>query len=340
MRSSKSSLALLGLLGSALAHEGLVTRRKTMGFGPVHPHAKFHTSPTSFAKASLFTSDPYDVASSFITTILQDQLFDEYNNFALRKDSYTDKATGVTHVFFRQMINGIEVADGDINVNVKDGTVISYGDSVSVVLGHLAPRGKALILQPQFYRGSVPSIALIDEPITSGPHAEFCDILQDRLVERLGLLHQQSIAADQITMSGVLPNDEPLERMHRLHRWNCEHVRTPSVFAGRGFVRPDDLVDPRNALLQFMIAATPNEAVVTDILSNHDQIIEDMSYWFEPHFISDDNAVLLEMIDNVPDAVSPVKARPVYIQLPDGDKTMLVQAWRVSTPNFISSTSF
>jgi extracellular elastinolytic metalloproteinase len=65
-----------------------------------------------------------------------------------------------------------------------------------------------------------------------------------------------------------------------------------------------------------------------------------MTYWFEHHFMSDDNAVLVEMINNVPDAVSPVKAKPVYIQLPDGDKTMLVQAWRVSTPNFISSTSF
>jgi len=40
--------------------------------------------------------------------------------------------------------------------------------------------------------------------------------------------------------------------------------------------------------------------------------------------------------------VSPVKANHVYIQLPDGDnlKTMLVQAWRVSAPNFVSSTNF
>jgi extracellular elastinolytic metalloproteinase len=55
----------------------------------------------------------------------------------LRQDPRSDTATGVTHVFFRQIINGIEVADGNINVTVKDGAVISYGDSVSifVVLG-------------------------------------------------------------------------------------------------------------------------------------------------------------------------------------------------------------
>jgi extracellular elastinolytic metalloproteinase len=134
-----TSLALLGLLGSALAHQtGPVVRRKTMGFGPVHPHARFHTNPTPFAKASFLSSDPYDVARSFVTNVLRDQ-HSEYNSFALRKDSYTDKATGVTHVFFRQMVNGLEVADGDINVNVMDGTVISYGDSVSVFVGQWAP---------------------------------------------------------------------------------------------------------------------------------------------------------------------------------------------------------
>ena len=129
---SSTSLALLGLAGYTLAHGGLTPRRKTMGFGPVHPHAKFHTSPVSFAKASVYTSDPYEVARSFVTELLQDQLSSD-NEFALRKDSYTDKATGITHVHFRQMINGIEVADADINVNVKGGTVISYGDSVSLV---------------------------------------------------------------------------------------------------------------------------------------------------------------------------------------------------------------
>lgn len=149
MPSPKISLALLGLVGSALAHQSPVSRRKTMGFGPVHPHSKFHTSPIPFAKASLFAPDPYDVATSFVTTILRDQLA-EVNSFVLRKGSYTDKATGVTHVFFRQMINGLEVADGDINVNVKDGAVISYGDSVSIPVRQLPPLAGRLFYNPSF----------------------------------------------------------------------------------------------------------------------------------------------------------------------------------------------
>jgi extracellular elastinolytic metalloproteinase len=279
-----------------------------MGFGPVHPHAKFHTSPVSYAKASVYTSDPYEVARSFVTELLQDQLSAD-NEFALRKDSYTDKATGVTHVHFRQMVNGIEVADGDINVNVKGGTVISYGDS--------------------FYHGNAPGVMFMGEgSFTPDPHAEFCGLLREQLVERLALVQERAAAANQITMATARLTDEPLERMEPIFRWNCDHVRTPYHLAEKGFGTPSDVFDPRSALLQFMIAATPNDAVVANILDNHDQIVAGMTSWFEPHLVGDNNAVLVEMIKNVPDTVSPVKAKPVYIQLPDGDKTMLMQAWR------------
>ena len=171
----------------------------------------------------------------------------------------------------------------------------------------------------------------MDEPITPGPHAEFCNVLEERLFQRLDTLQQQFTGADQIPMSGELPIDEPLERISRLHLWNCEHVQTPYELVEKGFVKPTDIPDPRNALLQFMIAATPNNGVVAEILDKHDKLIEHMTSWFEAHLVGDDDAILVEMIDNVPDTISPVKAKPVYIQLPDGDKTMLMQAWRVST---------
>jgi extracellular elastinolytic metalloproteinase len=164
--------------------------------------------------------------------------------------------------------------------------------------------------------------------------------LQDQLVERLSLFRQESVATDQITLSGLPPKDEVLDRMSRLHRWNCDHVRSPYELAQRGFTKSVDVADPRDALLQFMVAATPHDTVVAEILDKHDQIRENMISWFESHVIGDDYGILVEMIDNVPDAVSPVKAKPVYIQLPDGDKTMLMQAWRVRVPNSISSMSF
>ena len=60
------------------------------------------------------------------------------SSFVIRKDSYTDKNTGVSHIYARQYMHGIEVADGDINVNVKDGVVLSYGDSVRVPSGRVS----------------------------------------------------------------------------------------------------------------------------------------------------------------------------------------------------------
>jgi hypothetical protein len=41
-----------------------------------------------------------------------------------------DEWTGVTHVYVRQLVNGLEVADGNINLNIRDGNVI---ESVLVV---------------------------------------------------------------------------------------------------------------------------------------------------------------------------------------------------------------
>jgi hypothetical protein len=43
------------------------------------------------------------------------------------KDSYTDKNTGVTHIYVRQLVNGLEVTDGDMNINIKDGVVWDLG---------------------------------------------------------------------------------------------------------------------------------------------------------------------------------------------------------------------
>ena len=116
----------------------------------MHPHDDFHTGtfPIPSAKGFSSSSDPYEVAKGFVTALLGDQL-SGVDSFALRNDSYTNKANGVTHVYFRQMINGIEVADGDINVNVKDGAVISYGDSVSFVVGSL-PLAVRLLYRSSF----------------------------------------------------------------------------------------------------------------------------------------------------------------------------------------------
>ena len=60
-------------------------------------------------------------------------------DYFIRDDSYEDDSTGVAHLYIRQLVNGLEVADANINMNIKDGHVLSYGDSVSLFLYLLSP---------------------------------------------------------------------------------------------------------------------------------------------------------------------------------------------------------
>ena len=138
-----SSGALAQLAGTH-AHGGahdLGQTRKTLAFGPDIPHAVFNTRPSFSAQAldassgllpgSDPSADPFNTASTFVRDLLNaDGQLSDASSFELRSDSYTDDNTGVTHAYFRQLVNGLPVADGLINVNVKDGVVLSYGDSV------------------------------------------------------------------------------------------------------------------------------------------------------------------------------------------------------------------
>ncbi len=130
-----ASLAALAVAHSS--HSSPTRLRKSLGFGPVHPHAVYHSSPyqitTNGFLPSALIEDPFEVAKLFIEDILANQLSDT-SSYRIRKDSYTDKNTGITHVYVRQIVNGLEVVDGDININIKDGLVISYGNSVSFAL--------------------------------------------------------------------------------------------------------------------------------------------------------------------------------------------------------------
>ncbi|KAI0315490.1 extracellular elastinolytic metallo proteinase [Amylostereum chailletii] len=309
MRLIPITLALAGLASCTLAHNGAISRRKTLGFGPVHPHAKFNTAPAppsgSPANFAVDTSDPLEVATSFVANLLGDQLALE-NTFALRKDSYTDKATGVTHAYFRQLVNGVEVADGDINVNVdRNGAVISYGDS--------------------FYRGAAPTSFADDDSNTPGPHVEFCQTLEGELQDARTVSFQQAASQDQVPLGGI--SEETIAPLAHAYESNCAHVETPFRMAASDKFAAGTDFDPRRPLLQFMIAATPKSEVIEDIMTNWDAHLDKMSSVFEHHLVGD-HTTMVELIHNVPDAVGPVKAKPVYIQLPDGDKTKLMHAWR------------
>ncbi|TFY67498.1 hypothetical protein EVJ58_g1586 [Rhodofomes roseus] len=349
-----ASVAALGLAGAFASpggnhNDNQVRRRKTLSFGPVHPHAVYRTDPvytsSGFADAG---SDPAEVAQHFVEELMHET--SPASSFVIRKDSYTDKNTGVSHIYVRQYMHGIEVADGDINVNVKDGVVISYGDS--------------------FYRGSEP------DPFVSGlvrglpdAHSEYCADLFEELESRSEhveqLLEAQEalgLQSEQVTLgsknpaalveqaSGDLPlshewncehvstpffmaNHDPFAQefgdLPLFYEWNCEHVSTPFFMANDdAFANSEDaLGDPTRALLQFMIAATPNKTLAEDLMENPAAHLEKMQSTWETHFVGG-HGVISGLVSNVPDTVNPVKAKAAFIQVPNGDSMSLELVWK------------
>ncbi|KAG0368504.1 Fungalysin metallopeptidase-domain-containing protein [Gamsiella multidivaricata] len=112
------------MLAVASAH-----RARVLPFGPELAHQEYRAPSTAagFADShSFFTGsnqNPKKVATDFVEQHLTSSDY-------IVKNAYTSKHNGVTHVYLRQVVNGLEVVNGDININVdKHGNVISYGDS-------------------------------------------------------------------------------------------------------------------------------------------------------------------------------------------------------------------
>ncbi|KDQ57864.1 hypothetical protein JAAARDRAFT_685395 [Jaapia argillacea MUCL 33604] len=314
-----ASLAVATLAGRVLAHQhvpissdddlpSVVRRRKTLGFGPVHPHAVYKSSPYDIPVPAFLPAeadaDPELVVRAFVRDLLERNGSGD-SDFVIRKDSYQDKATGVSHFYVRQIVNGLEVVDGDINVNYKDGIVLSYGDS--------------------FYRGQAPSSLIDDSSDLLHPHAEYCSQLSYELNQRWQFIDRYLASQDEVHVNDGSIKASLIGDLEHIHESNCGFVSLPYELAHKSSNGFD--FDARNALLQFMIAATPNSEVVQDILSKYDQYVEGMSSTFERHLVAGEEA-MVEMINNVPDTVNPVKAKLAYIQVPDGESTKLQLVWR------------
>jgi extracellular elastinolytic metalloproteinase len=98
--------------------------------------------------------------------------------------------------------------------------------------------------------------------------------------------------------------------------------------------KPDNPPTVHNALLQFMIAATPKVSVVQDILAKYEHYLEGM--WSEyTHHLVGTHGVPAHMIHNVPDTIGPVKARLAYVQVPHENGTALNLVWKASNLHII-----
>ncbi|KAL1916447.1 uncharacterized protein VTP21DRAFT_5638 [Calcarisporiella thermophila] len=98
-------------------------RLPVRGFGPRLSHSTFATAMGPAAFSSSLRANPLEIALHFAREQLTNSEF-------VVKNSYRSNHNGVTHVYLRQRIDGLEVANGDININVDgSGRVVSYGNS-------------------------------------------------------------------------------------------------------------------------------------------------------------------------------------------------------------------
>ncbi|CAE6521729.1 unnamed protein product [Rhizoctonia solani] len=159
-----STLALL-FTEIVLAHQ---TTRKSLNFRPPHPGANFYTNPFSV----LNSGDPYETARAFLG-----QLAYPGDGYFIRKDSYTDEATGISHIYVRQVVGGVEVADGNVNLNIRNGQFFEGSPTSS------------LLASPSWHQA-----VYCSEPTTS-PRDHACEKIPDRVQEFVSM-HASNPAFD------------------------------------------------------------------------------------------------------------------------------------------------
>jgi len=112
--------AVLAVLAAALALAFAVGDHSSVTFEPTIP--KYHVRKPAFTAGR---STHADIPQPLYTAV---QFFKSWtpNVEFVVKDYYTTKKSGVTHVYLRQLVNGIEVANGDANINIdKRGAITS-----------------------------------------------------------------------------------------------------------------------------------------------------------------------------------------------------------------------
>lgn len=106
-----------------------------------------YTDSTSLSESALrprANSDPKSIATEHIKGLAPGVEFRENG------DDYTDVDSGITHVYFTQTLNGLDIENAQANVNVKrDGSILSVGSSFTTEgLDVPAPVRRSVLLSP------------------------------------------------------------------------------------------------------------------------------------------------------------------------------------------------
>ena len=97
----------------------------------------------AFLTSAKSTADPLDIALDYIGQLPQKSLMTSDDLAELKvQDRYTSKHNGITHIYFRQRLDGLEVANAQISINIhRDGRVINMANSFVSDLAKAANTG-------------------------------------------------------------------------------------------------------------------------------------------------------------------------------------------------------
>ncbi|KAJ3559274.1 hypothetical protein NM688_g443 [Phlebia brevispora] len=279
-------------------------RRKTMSFRPELPHPDYHTDPRSTMGLVGSPNDPFEAATKFILWLTRDPT--NPASFYIRNDSYTDKNTGITHIYAKQRIGEWEIINGNININVKGELILSYGDS--------------------FYRGEGIEVR------TTDVQSQFCARLTEEQAESqmaLGCADGSSTACDSQVALG--PTHPSLDHLSNLLEWNCatlgQSYRT-DVEAQLVAVAGEFASTPKLALLRFMAAAVVDQGTRDSLFQDPEAALDSMHVNVRREAFAGDSERLVFDIDGVYETISPVKAYLAIMQVPDGDSIVLQRVWK------------
>jgi len=94
--------------------------RKSLSFGPHQTHRKFISKDYIARPSTLATPSKEQIFQSALK--LAKEVTGGKSSFFVRSDSYTDATSGLTFVYIKQTVNGLQVEDGDMNaVYASDG---------------------------------------------------------------------------------------------------------------------------------------------------------------------------------------------------------------------------
>jgi extracellular elastinolytic metalloproteinase len=176
----------------------------------------------------------------------------------------------------------------------------------------------------QFYNGAIPvPFTNLEVDSIRHPHREYCDFLTAEVETRVNEFSFQGSQGGQVIMGEH--SSTKLDELTHVHVSNCRFQNLPDELV----FDLTDVMDFRPALLQFMVAATPKDDVVNDILGNFDTHIDKMMVTSTSHFAPHGASVEF-LVSQVPDTVNPVKAKMAYIQVPNTEGEMHLRlVWKV-----------